>query len=740
MEDLDNNYQVYLRSVLNLAGTIVIKSHESALLLNTYIDTYFGNGLFNKEDLSTWKYYMNLCGEYFSTDTVMMVKSSDTLENIEFTKDNLAIHRNTALDHRHGTQQYKELVERYPMQEQLIKGILYPTDMSTLLNAPNMSIVGWGSEFVEPHEYQLMDKVNDFVSGYLDRWYVEGFKYTDDLYIAAILACITSKLPSIILQERAAAHKTRFAHSYHIYQYLDSHSKIGNYADYMTRTQLMFAYRNIAYIERNSGTQENFDWIVEQILTARSVPIAKFDMRHDVSALPQELTATLDFNKKPINTRTNIDGRASYSLSQLLDLEEKADPANIVDRDLHYEDITRSLVYANRDEMPTKVFESTIVDYTDSEQNKWINIALNNWAWLAYKNQYVAYISFQAPSTGDTFTLSVKDAFTLYVYCIIKSFGYDIDYIPLFFLNKCVKLPSATKSDLRSVCSRRVSDEFIDVLHSTMPALRKCVSVVAFNQYSRQLFRAANAQWSLVCQNEMNLQRAMAEGAASRLWADEVISLADAANQTYGQWFVSRNLDMDNYNQEELSEIASLILERSVGNDFNDKASLKSIQRAMCSILTGLSSYSIQIGSTINDGPILPSGMIAVRADDFRSSVDADLYVPIHRVRALETEAVPHHTASSDLGGLYPIGEVSIKSKAIFNMVIPAIPEDSDKTKNAITFSTNMNLNIGMSATADPEPLPINAPKTINVMGMAGWLRMPEEQRYSAKSAWRDTM
>lgn len=735
----DNSYQVYLRSVLNLAGTIVIKSHDSAKLLNTYIDTYLSSALYDPMDMRTWKYYKNVCGEYFPTDTMMQVRSSDTLELIDFTKENLQVHRNTALDYQYGTRQYQELVSLYPMQVQLILGIIYPVDMQTLIDAPDNSIVGWGPAFVESHEFQLIEQLNAFVQSFFSRWLIEGFKRTDELYLASLYAVLYSELPAVILAIRAAAYKTRFAHSYHVQQYLSSHSNVGGYTDYMTRTQAMFAYRNIAYIERNSGSQNNFDWMIERLLSPRDIPIAKFGMRHDVGNLPNQLAADVYFSKEPINTVGNIDGRDRYNLTQLLDLEEKVDPANRVNRETHYEEIDHALTYASQNEMPTKVFESTIIDYSDSEKNRWTDVALNNWAWLAHMGLYTAYITVQAPSSGAVITVNAKDAFTLYVYCLINSLGYTINDVPSMTVHKVARIHAATKEEVASVCGSRVGQHWIDGLHATMPRIRKCISVQAFNQYATELFIAANQQWNIVSQNEALHERGQLENAALQMWSDETFYLGDSPGQMYAEWFTDRNLSMGEYNEVELAEIADLIMEQVTGIELNDNISMKNVQKAMVGLLTQLSSYSIQVGASINAGPILNAGMLQLRLDDYTGFAKGAFRLKTAVVYLSGLKGKPHHSLWCDL--TYKTFEegVSVKSSATVQndiSVIPAFDGGGTYSRNKIHMTTKYRSNIGLGGWVETEPLPQGLAPTVNVPGLAQWLRMPEEYRLSAKSAW----
>lgn len=75
---------------------MVIKSEYAAEKINEYL-TYTGHAdNFLPHDARTWKYYLNICGEYHSTDAPIKITSLDTLEEIVFNKQNLSVHKATA--------------------------------------------------------------------------------------------------------------------------------------------------------------------------------------------------------------------------------------------------------------------------------------------------------------------------------------------------------------------------------------------------------------------------------------------------------------------------------------------------------------------------------------------------------------------------------------------------------------------------------------------------------------------
>lgn len=139
-------YRIFVSQVMTLAKTMVVKSEVAAETINRELQS-FGESL--SSDPHTWKYYMNLAGLYHPTDTVMTVTSMDTLEEIEFTRDNLKIFRATASAYAYGSRYYRDLVARYPTQETLILGILNPIDINKALGAQDGDILYYDTTLVE---------------------------------------------------------------------------------------------------------------------------------------------------------------------------------------------------------------------------------------------------------------------------------------------------------------------------------------------------------------------------------------------------------------------------------------------------------------------------------------------------------------------------------------------------------------------------------------------------------------
>jgi hypothetical protein len=426
---VSNYFDIYRELVFQLASTIVVKSTETAALNNKWVAAH-GYAV-DETDPTTWKYYLNICGRYHASDTMMRVKSMDTLEEIDFTIENLVIHRATARGYAYGTRGYSELVTLYPKQERLIKGILFPADMSEAIAGDNGKILSYAPGSVEDQERSLIDKLQKWIYNWHAININPNYAYVDELYLPVLLGMMYQHMVPAIFNFRLEACKTIEAHSFHIQQYLASHGGLDSYMGNMTLNQKLYFYRNIAYLERNSGKSEIFDTLVEHTMTQRNLPIAEYTMKHDVSNQPDSFYPTPTFRMKALNIQTTAAVPETIDLDTMLSKEQLLARDNIEYQADALESINEELINAPSNVELTKALESAMVDYTNSTPYTMEDILLNHWLLWASSGKYRAYISFDDPVTGDPIQLIAKDAFTFMWYSFCASIGFKPDYVPL---------------------------------------------------------------------------------------------------------------------------------------------------------------------------------------------------------------------------------------------------------------------------------------------------------------------
>lgn len=730
-----NYYQLYIENTLALAETIVIKSTESAEAMNLGVMATHGLEAVDMQDPSGWKYYQNICGEYHFSDEMMYVTSLDTLENIEFTKENLSKHRATAKAYEYGNRHYREMVAKHPLQELLILGILYPADKAKALAAEDGDVLSYPSYLVEDNEASLIGNIEKWVKDFRARWYNSQFAMSDSLYNATHLGIMYLQLVPLILNLRLQACKTEEAHSYHIRQYLGSHGYLDEYLDFMNKKQALFFYRNIAYIERNSGKTDTFEWLVEKVLTERRIPLAAYEMEHNLEHLLNNYRPDVGFKKIALNPQTNTEAPRAYLLQEILDKERIKARGNAEYIAEHIPDIDKEFKVSLSDSVATKVLESNIIDYTDATPYTLEDILLNHWLWLAHKGNYSTHIGVKNPRTGARIPMTAKDAFVYYLYCWTKSFGITQVSIPSFPALRVRRIPTPSVTDVMDVVDSSYLDAgYVEELILRQPAVGSIISTEAFYGLCLDIYQEAQRQRGDISNAEHQYTRALLENAVNRLYCDAVCTLYPA-NTSYVDWLDDRYLPHADLTQADFAVLVLDIFKEATGIGLNTTVSLANLQRAMVSLMEKFSSYSIQFVTNINNSNIKVLNWAAIRPGDIKHHSDFNRTVDQNNIRVLDQ----HSKTSAEY-------DIDINYSSIFEVLVAEHKLQSKyDIKVKPKFGNNGNYVSAGQLMVGPLSMnaysPLDDPKDLERTGMVGYYtfkRLDESSRSRLRSIYRN--
>ena len=146
---VNNYYKIYVDSIITLVNTMTIKFDQAARAMNDKIMQDYGYSAVDQEDKYSWKYYQNISGVYHFSNSDIKIISLDTLEEIPFTITALTDHPATRRAYYFGSYYYNKLVEKYPNDELLIKGVLYPADLFVAVDAADGTILSYNTGLVE---------------------------------------------------------------------------------------------------------------------------------------------------------------------------------------------------------------------------------------------------------------------------------------------------------------------------------------------------------------------------------------------------------------------------------------------------------------------------------------------------------------------------------------------------------------------------------------------------------------
>lgn len=610
-----NHHKLYLDNVFALAGTLVIKSEYSAECINNRLISLYGAAAVDMSQPQTWKYYLNICGEYHPTDPVIEVRSLDTLQMIPFTKTNLLTHTATARAYRYGSRYYRELVSQYPAYESLILGVLYPAKMSQALTAPDMSVLAYPDYLVEENEETLIRDINNWLDKFTHRWFVSGFLVSDELYGAAFLGHVYAQLVPLILTLRLRACRTPHVHSYHVRQYLASHGMLDSYLMHLTRKQALFFYRNMMYIERHGGKASTFDWLVEKVMTDRGLPLVEYEMRHNTTHMLADLSPQVVFTTTPLN---NIVSKSNTQISTSALLAKEVPDAvgnlDYVTQNSHA--VEDKLRYSLHALAKTKVLESSLVQNSDNSAHSVQDTALSMWGYYAATGKYPVYTRIKNPVSGEEITLSMLQAYYYFFYAFCMVHSVKLQTVPPIYSQAIPRTPLPTLAEVMDHVDTKYVDEATVVeLMSKSPPPLNFVNTDMFKDGVETVFDAINEQSMLVAKEEHYYARGLLHSAYVMLYSDYLIRNADTG-QNIITYFESLDIPTSGFTDLEWQQIYLDLFQSCTGYDMQATIQASDMQKAMIRLMTQLSSYSIQFVSELTGSSIRSFNWAAVRLGD----------------------------------------------------------------------------------------------------------------------------
>lgn len=597
-------YTLYLAGVMRLAKSMVIKHNATALAINAHIkESAQVTGLeVDEVHPETWKYYQNMAGVYHESDELIVITSLDTLERIAFTKENLFKHRGTAREYAFGSSYYNQLVIQNPLQESLIRGIVNPVDINEAISAPDYTIMYFDPKEVEPQEYDLIYKLQEWITRTQDRWIVRDYVRTDPLYPFAVLGKIYSFIPAVINTIRAEALKTFQANTYFIWNYLDSNGYLGKYKKQLTLDQAMWLYRNIGWVNANVGKQSTFDATLEAIMTKRNLPLGSYDVVQNVSLMPLELNPYGEAVRTELNLQqNNATNTTTRTLQYLFEkqLTVAKDNESVLVTDLA--DATSKFAMTNLSRLPTKVYESDVIDTTNSEPYKLVEVLFNQWIHLTAIGKYTSVINVRNPYTTELMTMTVKDALLMWFYVVNKSMGIELVQIPQLKARSVLRSPLPRYVDLRPLADERlVPDVWIDRVLDGLISIGLVISTETFNELC-DLIHANMLEHRLMwaTQDERNVRYEM-EGMLNRVY-ETVVHDFYPPGTLYTDYFRTKGWAIETLVPTDCEILTVDLWNLALGIDVSQKVMLKDIQTAMLNIMKQLGTYDTHYIQTINE-------------------------------------------------------------------------------------------------------------------------------------------
>lgn len=594
-------FNAFVSGTFRLTRTIVIKIEAIALRDNLALEK---SGFVVSQDKRTWRYYMNLNGDYHSTDEVMYINSLDTGEQIIFNKENLELHRATWREYVSGGYWYTQLEEAYPAQTDLIRGILFPIPYDETISAENYKILRWNTDLVLWNEEQLIPELQRWVNAEVELIFNNEYMITDDLVLPLMVMNLYAGINQCIHTIRMEAIGTRYAHDFYIWGRIDSYGLYSPYKNSLDRYQTMWLYRNIVWLTNNPGKQYTFGLLLQNLLTHGGIPLAKYDLVENTLNQLDELTPNPFYRRLNLNLLKDYGRAASYiDTPKLINKQIPMAKENEEQQAQWLEDAETRGKFSLHSELPTKALESKMADFTNRHLDTLMSVMRNEWIYLTAKGYYTASILITDPKTGRQSRVKSAEAYHMWYWLVTKAKDdKELIYTCPVYYNRAMKITPPSVNELIKIggYNNHVTvPEAEDIRKIHVPVTR-IISPERLKDYSLQVYSAMWQHKKLYSQYYDLTKRSRVKNAADACYESGYVRLGNDAE--YATIFQRYEIDHLSFSRDEARDFAWEIFKQITGWNFVDSLSLRTKQSDLIDIMLKLSSFTIHVIKEIDDG------------------------------------------------------------------------------------------------------------------------------------------
>lgn len=685
-------HRIYQSKSLVLAKTMVIKLQLVAQAINA--DLINRGYHVDESSPETWKYYLNLNGEYHQADHDRLLELSEGQYDhirikvagdnqpieVDFTKDllqgdnsDLAI----ANEYRFNTQYYNSLVTKYPEFEDLIKGVLNPIPPEISINSLDGEILYCGGYLktllpqgiyhmirqdygpisenflIESNEENLIPLLQEHINAFLGRYANVNYQLTHNLFYATLLSVMYLSIPVTLEAIRLENGHSYlgFTHSFHIREYLDSMGELGWVIEHLKKEEQLWLYRNLRWLDANRGKDMTFKAIIDNILTPSNIPISGHRLRHDISELDvgEGVEVSKPFMlREPINIEHEGTGADYREIAEIIKKEKPLAVENYYDTTGQTERVTNASRYSMFDNVNTKVLESTVIDLTNHIAVTKEDIGLSLWAFTASQGSFKGSIIVTHPVTSDRIQLTPLNAYILSLYCLNMGWAqYDLTTIPDVHARwiprvagwkpdpKC--LDKATLADMRygTLESKITEDEIVDIMGNFKPVFSHTSANSLSKEIERQHTEAMRRYMSYAAIEDME-GRAMGEWVAYHQYWHWVPCKLAPKKTNYRDWLVSHGIELEGFARSDYIALGLALVEAATGLDLLAAQKLRDKQSAVLAVIKHFSSYTVHYIQDTTAVDAFMLGLKTLRLTNLKAKIKSFMNVKIANLTAVE--------------------------------------------------------------------------------------------------------
>ena len=537
--------ETYRNEIFNFLRTCTIKFEPFAYVMGkSYMEQH---GLVDPND--TWNpYYINLSGEYSSTDTKMEVYSPETESMVPYDKNLKYSYPKTAALYTIPRKEYRTLEDRYPTNIGLIRTIAYPAgDIHDIIDAPNLTLLGYDSTLLHVNEREsMLATLRNFLDMVRVRWYVAEYSY-EDLYAPTFWALMWQHLPVLLLTQRFKNILTPNVHPFHIWEYLMSKG-LGDYRDVLSNNQSLWLYRNINWILANKGKEKTLFELANNLLKEVFVSLLYKDMSQSTEDFRHTCITTPEFRSFNIVTGEEVKLETFAALNHRL-VNESLEHRD----DLEYTDhVSTQLGEQPYNRLMTKFLEFKKDPIDSRNEQLMVKSFLDTLIYRLSTNDMTYSTVYQDRHTGISIKFTLPNLVLFWYYVLHKSVGDVPTSIPKKYrCHLAFKNPRPDATELEPYityhghkCNLNSVIDIHSLLSSITPHRHKFSSRTDFMEYATEHLRLILALNRCMEQSNLLLyhlgMQSFFHSTMYNGWLDTNLTDVD----TYEEWFRSHGEEL----------------------------------------------------------------------------------------------------------------------------------------------------------------------------------------------------
>ena len=592
---------IYNEECLNLTKSLLLKSD---LLAKSVEYLLTGNYNYLANDRKTWKYYLNLSGEYHTTNEKMYITSLDTLTTIEFTKDVLAEHPVTEANYLPNSPLLNDLLLLYPNNNLLILGIIYKTSIEECIAVPEYTILGYDYTLVGIQEIDLIPELQKRLHTEFHTSINRDYADIESYYAIAIMRYVAKQALTYIKLLRLSKYKTTQACDYYIWTYINSKLYLEDLKDNLTKEVIFYLYKNIDRLTSGLGSNSILDELVGLFLNSNSISTSRLHLLKDtreINNIPS--TVPVSYVEQPLTNESieftaNIDDYVGYGDDS---------SARGID---NYIGSLESRFLTGTDRVKTrelKIYE-VIKNLTDTQlllTDIDVHIQATMEGWYNKTHNIINHVS------GRVYTISTREAIIFYTYVVRKKFGIETGVIPP---HTQYILPRATRPTVAYLMNTyNLTVEYATAILAALPPVpTQPLTRIELDDYIISVKVTYPNVIRLVRQNTTRRNQASISGIYNDLYLTGDVDLA-TPGVTYTDWLTARGMDFITFDQTDYIILEEFLLADVFNIDLKTQTS--QYVRAITTLVSRLNNYRVNLRAEVESDSVIDHHLSPIYCD-----------------------------------------------------------------------------------------------------------------------------